>query len=248
MCDSSCRTPHLAASSSYQRGCRCVRCMEWYRTRRGARSPSEVCAFPDRKVVTSYQYGCRCPRCKSGWAEYIRNLRKRPPLPPSLQCAVCNASFRPSKINSKCCSKKCQGHYQWLESGKWIATWLRQASGCDDCGEPYFRPGVSSGLCEDCAQARRQEHFRRKNRRRRGLTPGGYTLTEIGDRDGWRCHLCQKKVNRSLSGMDDDGPTIDHLNPVSAGGDDSRQNVALAHRSCNVKRSNTGPAQLRLIG
>lgn len=43
------------------------------------------------------------------------------------------------------------------------------------------------------------------------------------------------------------GATVDHLIPLSAGGTDDLGNVALAHRQCNTRRSNTGAAQLRLM-
>jgi len=88
---------------------------------------------------------------------------------------------------------------------------------------------------------------RRKNAKRRGAGSGGYRLSDVGDRDGWRCHLCGKKVNPTLSGMHEMGPTVDHLVPVSAGGLDELVNVALAHRRCNTTRRDVGPAQLRLI-
>jgi 5-methylcytosine-specific restriction endonuclease McrA len=76
----------------------------------------------------------------------------------------------------------------------------------------------------------------------------GYTLREIAERDGWRCHICLSQVpDRPYKARPNDA-TIDHLIPVSAGGMDVRSNVALAHNVCNSKRSNTGPAQLRLVG
>jgi 5-methylcytosine-specific restriction endonuclease McrA len=49
-----------------------------------------------------------------------------------------------------------------------------------------------------------------------------------------------------LSGDHRMGPTIDHLIPVSKGGADVPENVALAHRSCNCARGNRGAVQLRL--
>lgn len=74
-----------------------------------------------------------------------------------------------------------------------------------------------------------------------------FTLREIAERDGWRCHLCNRKVpDRPFRSRPLDA-TIDHLVPVSAGGDHTRANVALAHFACNWKRADVGPAQLRLL-
>lgn len=119
-------------------------------------------------------------------------------------------------------------------------------SPCHRCGGPKRRVrGVK--LCNDCAAEGKRSTNRRKNARRRNVRKFEfYTLTEIAVRDSGRCHLCRRKVDMSLSGMAKWGPTIDHIIPVSAGGTDAVDNVALAHRHCNCCRQDTGPAQLRL--
>ncbi|MFO7296669.1 MAG: HNH endonuclease signature motif containing protein [Clostridia bacterium] len=71
-----------------------------------------------------------------------------------------------------------------------------------------------------------------------GVERDEYTLTEIAARDQKICGLCGKPVNMLLSGMDMDGPTIDHVVPLSKGGNDTRSNVQLAHRSCNLRKNN----------
>lgn len=61
----------------------------------------------------------------------------------------------------------------------------------------------------------------------------------VFERDGGRCHICHKLVD----------PTywhLDHLVPLSKGGEHSYRNVAVAHPACNLHRNATGPAQLRL--
>ena len=70
-----------------------------------------------------------------------------------------------------------------------------------------------------------------------------FTTHDIAARDNWRCHICKKKVSESTM-------SIDHLIPLSRSGSHTRENVALAHRRCNSRRSvgRTIPAQLRLLG
>lgn len=65
---------------------------------------------------------------------------------------------------------------------------------------------------------------------------------EIAERDGWKCHICGKRVTKK-------DWSLDHLVPLSKGGSHTPENVALAHRRCNSRRG-TGclPAQLRLVG
>lgn len=66
------------------------------------------------------------------------------------------------------------------------------------------------------------------------------THLEIAERDGWRCHICGKRVTQK-------NWSLDHLVPVVAGGAHTRANVALAHRNCNAARGpGRIPAQLRL--
>jgi 5-methylcytosine-specific restriction endonuclease McrA len=60
-------------------------------------------------------------------------------------------------------------------------------------------------------------------------------------RDNGRCHVCHHKVKAK-------GWHLDHLIPLSKGGEHSYKNVAVACPACNLKRQNTGPAQLRLMG
>lgn len=48
-----------------------------------------------------------------------------------------------------------------------------------------------------------------------------------------KCHLCGKGVDLSIA-------TIDHLIPVSSGGSNRIENLAIAHARCNRKRGNGG--------
>lgn len=144
------------------------------------------------------------------------------------------------KNHSRYCSEKCR---EYQPSGKQVD--------CMICGATFTRNAKRTAQCcsPECTLEAKRERYRRKNRARRLKSqPGTYTLTEIAKRDGHRCHLCGKRVDMRLSGMDPDGPTIDHLVPLSDGGDDTPRNVALAHRQCNTIRSVGGEVQLRLVG
>lgn len=73
-------------------------------------------------------------------------------------------------------------------------------------------------------------------------------LLEIAERDGWRCHLCRKKVDPKFKYPHPMSATRDHLIPISHGGLHEKRNVKLAHWDCNRRRHDGGTAQLRLIG
>lgn len=123
---------------------------------------------------------------------------------------------------------------------------------CEWCGTPHtFRRSLGRFCSDRCRIAKADtdpDRNRRKNQKRKGYRSGSYTLAEVAMRDGRRCHLCGRLVNMALGGNHRMGPTIDHLVPVSAGGDDVLANVRLAHRSCNCARRDRGEVQLLLVG
>ncbi len=76
---------------------------------------------------------------------------------------------------------------------------------------------------------KRAETQRRRYARARGASVVDvFTNPEIFKRDGWRCHICNRRVSRS-------GASVDHLVPLALGGEHTRANVATAHRRCNSR-------------
>lgn len=60
-------------------------------------------------------------------------------------------------------------------------------------------------------------------------------LDEVGDRDGWRCWLCDEPVDRNKSVNDARGPSVDSITT----GKNVKGRPAperLAHRACNTKK------------
>ena len=123
---------------------------------------------------------------------------------------------------------------------------------CEWCSTPHtFRRSLGRFCSDRCRIAKADadpDRNRRKNQKRKAHRAGAYTLAEVVARDAGRCHLCRRPVDLALNGNDRMGPTIDHLIPVSAGGDDVISNVRLAHRSCNCSRGARGSVQLLLLG
>jgi hypothetical protein len=65
--------------------------------------------------------------------------------------------------------------------------------------------------------------------------------TAVYARDGGRCHICHKRVDPKKW-------HLDHLIPLSKGGEHSYRNVAVACPKCNISRGNRGHAQMLLLG
>lgn len=97
-------------------------------------------------------------------------------------------------------------------------------------------------------QARKAADQRRRAAKR-GAAAEKFTPAEIFERDRWRCGICAKKVRADLAYPHPKSASLDHIVPLSEGGDHSRANSRCAHWDCNVRRNNRGGnEQLSLVG
>jgi hypothetical protein len=65
-------------------------------------------------------------------------------------------------------------------------------------------------------------------------------LNEVGERDGWRCWLCDEPVDPDASVNSDRGPSVDG-GAVPKGKKPSAGDERLAHRACNTRRGKVAP-------
>ena len=135
------------------------------------------------------------------------------------RCLTCGVEFERGR--AKYCSPKCLPSALRYRKREWID--------CPTCGQPFLswrRRAYCSESCRPSPPGR----------------PTPVSLDELGDLDGWRCHICGRKVNRAQA-------SADHLVPHSLGGRDEWINLRLAHRRCNSRRgAGRLPAQLLLFG
>jgi hypothetical protein len=66
------------------------------------------------------------------------------------------------------------------------------------------------------------------------------TLDEVGERDGWRCWLCDEPVDPEASVNADRGPSVDG-GAVPKGKKAGPGVERLAHRSCNTRKGKVTP-------
>lgn len=142
--------------------------------------------------------------------------KPRKPLPP-IDCPMCGNEFIPGSRKTRTCSLSCGQRLRNAEGrGRWSGTTVEQS------------------------HERKRERYRRKNRKRRAALRGTlsepYSLREIAERDGFACGLCGDPLDMAVDYPDRECPSIDHVLPLSVGGTDTRENVQLAHLSCNVAK------------
>ena len=88
-------------------------------------------------------------------------------------------------------------------------------------------------------------HKTYRDNKDRALKHGGkhqyYTRQHVFDRDGYDCYLCQTPVDLTAPHIQgqpgwETYPHIEHVIPLSKGGDDTLENVKIAHAKCNVDK------------
>jgi len=151
------------------------------------------------------------------------------------------------------CSNDCQTFNQKLFKLPKTAM-PQKCSECHNTG--YFRQRYCSPKCRLKAQRRTETYKsnkRAESRRRRARKRNVYNetvyLEVIAKRDKYKCHICRKRVNMNLDNTHKYSPTMDHLIPISFGGDHTYANIRLAHRTCNSSKGNRAiNEQLLLFG
>ena len=93
------------------------------------------------------------------------------------------------------------------------------------------------------------KHRHKRRAQKRGVLYEIFDPQEVFERDGWRCQHCHKKVqwlNKSPHSLL--YPNLDHIVPLSKGGEHTRRNTQLLCRECNSKKYiNDIDEQLRLF-
>lgn len=184
----------------------------------------------------SYFCSAEC-RAEAGRTRALARAQRIRASSEDLLCALCGASFKPWTPDGRFCSQQCAARSDVRR--------LAEVP-CSECGV-LFRPKDRRGkYCSKRCFVRKKDRLRRQRGQK---TPWARKrLRKVAERDGWRCHICGRRVlDRPWKARDGD-PTVDHLVPRSAGGSDDRSNLALAHNRCNWERNTGGEVQLRLIG
>lgn len=147
-------------------------------------------------------------------------------------CSECGQVFCARQAHAVVCSAECR---------------RRRCSrvSCDSIKRRYASDPEFRAIMLDNAHRRRADKL--------GLGSAEVLLTYLIERDGNRCQIpdCLFK-SRTIATFGNRGPrkpSIDHITPLSRGGEHDLANVQLAHYRCNLAKHNRGAGdQLALIG
>jgi 5-methylcytosine-specific restriction endonuclease McrA len=86
-----------------------------------------------------------------------------------------------------------------------------------------------------------RKHYPNSHRARAqywGVLHEPITPSEVYERDGWTCGLCLLPVDKRLKHPDPMSVSLDHILPLSRGGDHLWANVQCSHLVCNLRKHN----------
>lgn len=171
-----------------------------------------------------------------------------------IQCRSCSGFFTPARKSQVCCSTTCR---ERIRRGCKARDEVRSHV-CDHCGVSYRSASVKetiycSSKCKRAAWAKANPASHAANRRIDGATrrarKRNATVEQVDPfkvflRDKWHCQDCGVSTPPSKRGTyEDEAPELDHIKPLSKGGDHSYQNTQCLCRRCNQKKSDTWQPQ-----
>lgn len=191
------------------------------------KSPRPTCRHCDvemeRRLGNAYCGAAECQRAK-------REATK----PPRPRCRNCGKQMPRREDAVYCDARPCR-------SAKYRASLADRPR----CSEPSCtRPVIAKGLCGSHykkvwleANPGRAEVWHTARRARVAAAfVEDVPLHALLERDGWMCGICGKPIPRDAVWPDRQSPSLDHVIPLSKGGEHSWANAQAAHLSCNSRK------------
>lgn len=171
-------------------------------------------------------------------------------------CEGCGSRFHTTSAVQRYCSLGCRE--EQTRQAAFVHT--RAEKVCSYCGG-QFSPthGSTVYCCETCrteaskllnkASGAKATARQRRKAKQRGVTVESVNPLTVLTRDGWRCQLCGNPTPKRLRGTyEPNAPEVDHIVPLSKGGEHSYRNTQCACRKCNLAKSGDIKGQMRLFG
>lgn len=197
---------------------RCAACSRARRSALQRHQPNRSRACPDCGTVRISRRA-RCPKC--------RGKAERTMAP----CPRCGREFWPwanGKHPRKTCGCKAVPKPSYVPRPLVVL----RCAWCD----AEFASKVGTKFCS--VACRKKATSARKHLRRRGLRRGQVHISAafLAKRDGAVCALCGGLVDMTLRSPNKMSATVDHIVPISSGGQHVESNAQLAHYGCNSRK------------
>ena len=185
--------------------------------------------------------GCK-PKCRIEWCQklvyakhdvcrnHVNIIRRSGGAEPTWhfqaekRCLVCGADDWPTNHLRRYCSKRCAALF--YRSGGDVS---REVP-CVHCGQiiDLFKPSEFSGRKKRSDVGKCSSCVRPKN---------AVDVLFLSERDGDVCSICGEDVDISVEWPHAESPSVDHVIPYYAGGENTAENCALAHLVCNTRKN-----------
>lgn len=160
---------------------------------------------------------------------------------PRPRCTNCDVQMARRADSMYCDAQPCR-------TAKYHA---RQASRLRCSAPSCDSPVIAKGLCGSHYAAvwraanveRSRDNRKRRRARERGARVEDFTSTEVYERDNWICGICSEPIPRDVVWPDLRSPSVDHVVPLSRGGEHSMRNVQASHLSCNSRKQASVPVE-----
>lgn len=118
---------------------------------------------------------------------------------------------------------------------------------CETCGQWFPANKKRSRYCTtECFLANKNKanwvYLAARRARLAKATVEHFDRLEVFERDRWVCQLCGVPVDPSLKFPDPYSVTLDHITPISRGGEHSSANAQTAHHICNMRKGAALPS------
>lgn len=168
------------------------------------------------------------------------------------KCEVCGCRFE-AQLGAMYCSAKCT--YKSVSEKKMArarSEFVPVEFSCRECGQEVqtsYKDRRVSFCSETCMRRNHKRISRKVDRARlRDAQVERVDPIKVFVRDGWRCQICGTKTPKAKRGkVDPRAPELDHIVPLSVGGEHSYRNTQCACRECNGKKSNMVYGQIPMF-
>ncbi len=158
------------------------------------------------------------------------------------KCKNCGRKFE-AQVGAMYCSAECKGLNVKLTAKRFYC------AECNQCVQTSYRDKRKK-FCSNVCSRRSEVRVRRKMERARlrNVQVEKVDPIKVFERDGWKCQICGGKTPKAKRGMiDERAPELDHIVPLSVGGEHSYKNTQCACRECNGKKGNRVYGQIPMF-